>query len=676
VNKLFSVVLFVALIAGVATTQPLLAQSAVKGSPALAAQSAPLPKFRRVERPVAGRYIVVFNDDFPAHDVPAVAALLAGAHGARPNLIFEHALKGFSVALPEAAAVALSRNPQVAFVEEVGQVEVSGSQSTPFESFIFWGLDRIDQRFGLDQFYNYNRVGTGVHVYVIDCGVWLAHNNFQGRAVAAYDAFGEDAQGDDLHGTAVAGIIGSKTWGVARNVRLYSVRVVDLWNGDGATVIRGGTDTMIAGINWVSNNHVKPAVINMSVLVPGGSTAVDNAVRTAVNTFGITFVTGAGNNSSNANTFSPSRVGEAITVAATDANDNRASYSNFGTVVDLFAPGGQASAAQYIPVPQNNSTYGREGFTGTSAAAPHVAGVAALYLEQYSLNPTAFEATPASVSSAITGNATFGAVFNPGTGTPNRLLYSGFMPAPTANPIDDTTIFVRQHYYDFLNRQPDQGGWNYWIGQITQCGSNAPCIDAKRVDVSRAFFESIEYRNTGYYVYRLHKASFGTLPRMESFFPDAQKVGRGVIVGQGGWEQQLETNKNNFAAEWAARPAFTSMYNGMSNEQYVDTLFAHANVTPSADERNALVNGLYNFTETRASVLRKVAENPTFSAQENNPAYVLMQYFGYLRRNPDDAPDGDMSGYNFWLNKLNGDNNYFEMIHAFIVSGEYRARFF
>ena len=247
-----------------------------------------------------------------------------------------------------------------------------------------------------------------------------------------------------------------------------------------------------------------------------------------------------------------------------------------------------------------------------------------------------------------------------------------------ANPIDEARFFVRQHYMDFLNRTPDDSGLNFWENQIAQCGGDASCIEARRVDVSGAYFLSVEFQETGYLVYLMTKASFGTMPRYLRFLADSQAIGDGVIVGQPGWQQRLESNKQVFIDAWVERSEFRTYHGAGTAAQYVDALFANAGVTPAEGGRDALVNGLAAGTETRATVLRKVAENGVLKRNEQNRAFVLMQYFGYLRRNPDDAPDNNLNGYNFWLNKLNefsGDFRQAEMVKAFIRSGEYRVRF-
>ena len=258
------------------------------------------------------------------------------------------------------------------------------------------------------------------------------------------------------------------------------------------------------------------------------------------------------------------------------------------------------------------------------------------------------------------------------------------------NLIDNAQFFVRQHYRDFLNREPDTDGLNFWTAEILSCGTDAQCVEAKRINISAAYFLSIEFQQTGYLVYRLYKSSYGNLPSvpvpltLNEFLPDSQKIGRDVIVNQSGWEQVLENNKQSFTSEFVQRSRFTSAFlTSMTPTQFVDRLFTNAGVTPSATDRQAAIGEFGSATSTsdvaaRARTLRRVAENPTMNIKEFNRAFVLMQYFGYLRRNPNDAPDSDYSGYQFWLAKLNVfDGNFVnaEMVKAFITSTEYRQRF-
>lgn len=375
-------------------------------------------KIHQAQNAIPNQYLVVFNDTVARSRVASLTAGLAGAHGGKVMHIYERALKGFAVRLPEAAVVALSMNPQVAYVEEDGiNTIATTTQSTPQGPSTFWGLDRIDQRnLPLSNTYTYDNTGAGVHAYVLDTGIWVTHQDFQGRASVAYDTFGGDGIDRHNHGTFVAGVIGGQKYGVAKDVQLHAVKVCDDFGSC-------PTSSIVAGLNWVASNHLSPAVVNMSFGGPA-STSIDNAVRNT-SASGVTCVAAAGNDSTDAVGTSPARVAEAITVGATINNDSRAYYSNYGSVVDLFAPGGQ-SPDQFIPVPASGYFYGgsndvSDGFTGTSAAAPHVTGVAALYLQS---NPGA---GPYAVASAVVNNATTGVVINPGPGSPNRLLYSRFV---------------------------------------------------------------------------------------------------------------------------------------------------------------------------------------------------------------------------------------------------------
>ena len=262
----------------------------------------------------------------------------------------------------------------------------------------------------------------------------------------------------------------------------------------------------------------------------------------------------------------------------------------------------------------------------------------------------------------------------------------------TTNAIDDANTFVVQHYRDFLNREPDSAGLAFWDNQITRCGADATCIDVNRVNTSGAFFLSTEFQESGYLVYRFYKSAFGNLAgapvpvRFSDFLPDAQQVGQGLIVTQTGWQTVLENNKQAYANAFVQRSQFTSVYaTSMTPDVFVDTLFDHAGVRPSSTDRSAAIaefGAATNTTDTaaRARALRRVAENSTLVQQEFNRAFVLMQYFGYLRRNPNDAPEAtlDFAGYNFWLDKLNSFNGNFvqaEMVKAFLLSTEYRQRF-
>jgi cytochrome c peroxidase len=262
----------------------------------------------------------------------------------------------------------------------------------------------------------------------------------------------------------------------------------------------------------------------------------------------------------------------------------------------------------------------------------------------------------------------------------------------TTNAIDDANTFVVQHYRDFLNREADSAGLSFWDSQITRCGTDATCIEANRVNTSGAFFLSTEFQESGYLVYRFYKSAFGNLPgapvpvKFSDFLPDAQQIGQGVIVGQTGWQTVMENNKQAYANAFVQRTQFTSAFpTSTAPASFVDTLFANAGVSPTSTDRSAAIAEFGAATNTadtaaRARALRRVAENSILSQQEFNRAFVLMQYFGYLRRNPNDAPEStlDFGGYNFWLNKLNSFNGNFiaaEMVKAFLSSNEYRRRF-
>jgi hypothetical protein len=266
--------------------------------------------------------------------------------------------------------------------------------------------------------------------------------------------------------------------------------------------------------------------------------------------------------------------------------------------------------------------------------------------------------------------------------------------------VTESPFFVRQHYHDFLNREPDAPGLAFWTGEIEQCGSDAQCREVKRINVSAAFFLSIEFRETGYLVYKTYKVAFGdatsvipgpppsstetiSVPvvRLAEFLPDTLSIGKDVQVGIGNWEQQLEANKQAFFAEFVTRGRFKTAHPAeLTPAQAVDRMNANAGGVLTQGQRDALVAQLTanNTPQGRAAVLRQIAENPSLASNELNRAFVLMQYFGYLRRNPNDTPDTDFRGWKFWLDKLNQFNGNAidaEMVKAFITSDEYIQRF-
>jgi len=280
-----------------------------------------------------------------------------------------------------------------------------------------------------------------------------------------------------------------------------------------------------------------------------------------------------------------------------------------------------------------------------------------------------------------------------GNRLPSELMYGNTKVKPlrlrpgTNQPItiDDSDFFVQEQYVDFLSRFPDASGFQFWQNEINQCGANAGCVEVKRINTSGAFFLSIEFQNTGYFVYKTYKAAFGDLPgkpvpvRRENFMPETRSIANGVIVGVGNWQKQLDDNKNAYALSFVQRSDFQAAHANQDATAYVNSLFSNANVTPTTAERNAAITAFgAGDTTGRAAALRSVADSQSLQQSEFNKAFVLLQYFGYLKRNPDDLPDANFAGYNFWLSKLNQFNGDFvnaEMVKAFINSTEYRGRF-
>ena len=398
-------------------------------------------------RAIQDRYIIVFDDR--TTDVSARVQELRRTHGAQVHYTYRSALKGFAATLSPSALGAVRRLGYVAFVEQDYEIALTTTQPNAT-----WGLDRIDQAdLPLSTTYTFNVSGAGVNVYILDTGILTSHNEFGGRASVAFDALGGNGQDCNGHGTHVAGTIGGAVYGVAKGANLYAVRVL-FCSGSGFS------SGVIAGIDWVTQNHVAPAVANMSL---GGSAsiAMDNAVDNSI-AAGVAYSIAAGNSNANACLVSPSRVSAALTVGASTQSDSRASFSNIGACLDLFAPGQGITSAWYTSNSATNT------ISGTSMAAPHVAGVAALYLETH---PTA---SPTTVAQAIVDEAARGQITGVGAGSPNLLLYSlldGGAAGPPLPPPPGSCAGCEYHTGTLsgtgdLNLQPN--GTYYFVGAATQ----------------------------------------------------------------------------------------------------------------------------------------------------------------------------------------------------------------
>lgn len=378
-------------------------------APDLASASA--PGVAASAQPIPDQYIVVFRPGVV--DVPGLARRLGASHRGEVRHIYENALEGFAVRVPAQAAAALARNPNVLYVEADQVMQAVGTQTNAT-----WGLDRIDQvNLPLSTSYTYPNTGTGVTAYILDTGILYAHADFGGRATFGFDAFGGNGNDCNGHGSHVAGTVGGSTYGAAKGVALKAVRVLDC-NGSGST------SGVIAGIDWVTGHHAAgaAAVANMS-LGGGFSQSLNDAVTASIND-GVPYALSAGNGDRRGRPLdacgsSPASTPTGITVGATDKTDKEASFSNYGTCVDMLAPGVGITSAWYTSNTATNT------ISGTSMAAPHVAGAAALYI---AANPGS---SPAAVASALVGNAGSNKIAlhsrSTSGGTPNKLLYMGFI---------------------------------------------------------------------------------------------------------------------------------------------------------------------------------------------------------------------------------------------------------
>jgi uncharacterized repeat protein (TIGR01451 family) len=436
-------------------------------------------------------------------------------------------------------------------------------------------------------------------------------------------------------------------------------------NGSGVAQLT--TSTLTGGIHPITADYSGDGNFNTSSGTLSGGQLVGAALMFSATTYNTT-------ESSRSVTITVQRIGD----------------SSLAVTVDYATPDDSSATPTILPCSTGGFVSPRCDFTTAAGTLKFAAGENSktfdvlISQDNYVEGSESFPLTLSNPTNAVLG-----------TPSTANVIIADDVTEPAANPIDDSTNFVRQHYHDFLNREPlpaDAAGLNFWVNQIESCGSDQACRDLKRINVSGAFFLSVEFQQTGYYVYRTYKTAFGdinppTVPvpvRYREFLTDTQEVQRGVIVGQGAWQAQIDANKQAYALAFVSRPSFLARYPGLTSASaFVDTLNGNAGNVLTPGERSALISELSsNPTDPalRADVLMKIAENGLLKQNEFNRAFVLMQYFGYLRRNPDAAPESslDFGGFNFWLNKLNQFNGNFvtaEMVKAFITSTEYRKRF-
>jgi subtilisin family serine protease len=510
---------------------------------------------------IEGSYIVVLKDGADPRSVAAVA-------GVDPRYVYTAALNGFAATLNQGKLNALSHNPSVAYIEQDARVTASATQTGAT-----WGIDRIDQRYlPLNGTYTYTPTGAGVRAYILDTGILTSHTQFAGRASVGYDAYGGNGQDCNGHGTHVSGTVGGTTYGVAKSVSLVAVRVLDCYgNGSWAGVI--------AGVDWVRNNHVKPAVVNMSL---GGAAnqSLDDAIANLHNA-GVTVVVSAGNANADACGYSPARAPSAVTVGATTSTDARASFSNWGTCVDIFAPGENITSAwapfnppwepdpgcptcplPYIGVATTGTSTstaspevgiantGTNTISGTSMASPHVAGVAALYLQG---NPTA---SPATVTSAIVNNATTGVVTGAGTGSPNRLLYSIFTTPPVGANITGTSSITSAGTYTWQANASGGNGtytyaWEYRVQGGTWSAAGSGASYSRTVALSDPDFElRVTVTSAGTSAVDTHLVDVTSIPALGANITGTSSI---TSAGTYTWQANASGGNGTYAYTWEYR---------------------------------------------------------------------------------------------------------------------------